>query len=176
MEKRIKMEEKNEHPKKHKVHELELEIESLKNSIEELKTANTKLSNDYYKAYADAENIKKRTQQDLETSKKYRIQNFVLDILPALDNLERSIKAAEDLDSPLIKGIIMTHQQLLNSLKKEGVEEIDALNKPLDPQLHHSILSDQVEGIEPNIVIEVLQKGYTLKDRLLRAALVKVSE
>ena len=70
----------------------------------------------------------------------------------------------------------MTYDQLVSALQKEGVEEVLALNLPLDPNTHHAILAEQKEGVEPGIVIEVLQKGYILKDRLLRAALVKVSE
>lgn len=165
-----------EHGKKaHKDKHLE-KIHSLEAKIKELEESNTKLKNDYFKAYADAENIKKRNQAELEMGKKYRIQSFAVDILPAVDNLERSLSALEDKESPLAKGILMTHQQLVNSLKKEGVEEIDALDKPFDAQYHQALMTEKVEGKASNIVIEVLQKGYLLKDRLIRPALVKVSE
>ena len=70
----------------------------------------------------------------------------------------------------------MIYQQLIHALKNEGVEVIDALNKPFDPNFHHAIMQEAVEGVESNMVVEVLQKGYVLKDRILRAALVKVSE
>lgn len=165
-----------EHGKKaHKDKHLE-KIHSLEAKIKELEESNTKLKNDYFKAYADAENIKKRNQAELEVGKKYRIQSFAVDILPAIDNLERSLSALEDKESPLAKGILMTHQQLINSLKKEGVEEIEALDKPFDANYHQALITEKVDGKEANIVIEVLQKGYVLKDRLIRPALVKVSE
>jgi molecular chaperone GrpE len=164
-----------EHHDKHEKKESK-EVKKLKERIEELEAEKTKLVNDYYKAYADAENIKKRNAADLEVAKKYRIQSFAKDILQVLDNFERTLSAIDDKESPLAKGIQMTYEQLIAALKNEGVVPIEALNQPLDPNLHHAILTEVKEGVPPNIVIDVLQKGYLLKDRLLRPALVKVSE
>jgi molecular chaperone GrpE len=76
----------------------------------------------------------------------------------------------------LRKGIEMTYAQLIEALRKEGVEVIDALGQTFDHNLHHALMMEEREGVEKNIVIEVLQKGYKLKDRILRASLVKVSE
>lgn len=164
---------KTESEEKHDKHK---EHKKLKDQIIELEVENAKLKNDFYKAYADAENIKKRNLADMEVAKKYRIQSFAKEILQVLDNLERTLANIEDKDSSLAKGIQMTYDQLVSALQKEGVEEVKALNQPLDPNLHHAIMTEQKEGVAPGIVIEVLQKGYILKDRLLRAALVKVSE
>lgn len=164
-----------EHPDKHDKKESK-DIKKLKARIDELEAEKAKLVNDYYKAYADAENIKKRNAADLEVAKKYRIQSFAKDILQVLDNFERTLSAIEDKESPLAKGIQMTYDQLIHALKNEGVVPIEALNQPLDPNLHHAILTEVKEGVPPNTVIDVLQKGYLLKDRLLRPALVKVSE
>ncbi len=168
-------EEHKEHKKKHKNKDKE-KIKELEESIEILEAEKVALKNDYFKAYADAQNIKKRNQDEHDRMKKYRIQSFAVDILPAIDNLERSIAAIEDKESPLAKGIIMTYNQLMTSLKKEGVEEIEALDKHFDGNFHQALMAEAVEGVESNTVIEVLQKGYVLKDRLLRPALVKVSE
>lgn len=146
---------------------LKIENESLKQEIEQLK-------NDALKAYADAENLKKRIQRDYEQSLKYRIQSFAITILPALDNLERAMLVD---DSTGIKdGVIMIYNQIMQALESEGVVPIEALNQPFDPNLHQAMMVETVEGVEPNIVIEELQKGYMLKDRVLRASLVKVSE
>jgi molecular chaperone GrpE len=155
---------------------LEKEIEALKEELETLKGENKILKNDYFKAYADAENIKKRNQLDLEMSKKYRIQSFAVDLLPTIDNLERALDSMEDKESLIAKGIQMTYVQLIELLKKEGVEEIQALNQSYDANFHQALMSEKVEGVEANIIVEVLQKGYILKDRLLRPSLVKVSE
>ncbi|MEA5026585.1 Protein GrpE [bioreactor metagenome] len=152
-----------------------LKIKELEHEIDELNSKLAGVKNEYYRAYADAENTKKRLQQDFEMRSKYLIQSFATEILPAIDNLERALENA-DKDSPLYVGVDMVNQQLINALKKEGVEEIPALGTAFDPNYHHAILTEKREGVEPNVVIEVLQKGYKLKDRILRATLVKVSE
>ena len=96
--------------KKHKEHKDKHseKIKKLEEKISELEELNKKLQNDYYKAYADAENIKRRNQQDLEVAKKYRIQSFASDILPVIDNLERALETIEDKESSVAKGGLMT--------------------------------------------------------------------
>ena len=148
---------------------------TLEEQFEQLQRENQELKNQYFKAYADASNYQKRAQKELENAMKYRIQSFASGVLPVIDNLERAL-AQETSDTPLKEGILMIYQQLLQLLKNEGVEEIEALHKPFDPHYHQSLLMEKVEGVESNQVIEVLQKGYLLKDRILRVALVKVSE
>jgi molecular chaperone GrpE len=136
-----------------------------------------KLKNDYARAYADTENLKKRLNSEAEQVRKYRIQDFAKEILPVLDNLERAMATeVSPEDEAFKKGVEMTYDQLVNALKKEGVEEIDCLNKPYDPNQAQAILQEKVEETESGIVIAVLQKGYVLKDRILRPAMVKVSE
>lgn len=146
--------------------------------IAELEGEVIKLKNEYFKAYADAENMKKRLQNDFDQRMKYRIQSFALDILPVIDNLERAIgnSSEEASNDSVLKGIEMIYMQLIEALKKEGVEEINALHQPFDPNFHHALMMEAVDGVEANQVVEVLQKGYKLKDRILRASLVKVSE
>lgn len=146
-----------------------------KELIEQLSRENEELKNQYYKAYADAENYKKRTQKELENSLKYRIQSFASEILPAIDNLERALNNNTS-DEQFRAGVVMIYDQLMAALTKEGVTEIDALDQPFDHNVHNALMAEKVEGVEPNTVVEVLQKGYMLKDRILRAALVKVSE
>ena len=148
---------------------------SLEEQISKLQEELADATNKYYKAYADTENLKKRLQNEADMTRKYRIQSFALEILPVIDNLERAL-AQETSDESFKKGVEMIYQQLIHALKNEGVEVIDALNKPFDPNFHHAIMQEAVEGVESNMVVEVLQKGYVLKDRILRAALVKVSE
>ncbi|RRC94288.1 nucleotide exchange factor GrpE [Erysipelotrichaceae bacterium OH741_COT-311] len=148
----------------------------LLNRIEELQKENDKLKNEYAKAYADTENTRKRLMSDFELNKKYRIQSFALDILPVIDNLERSLKGPhENVDENYIKGIEMIYHQLIHALSKEGVEEVDTSGE-FDANFHQALMVEKVEGVASNQVIEVLQKGYKLKDRILRAAMVKVSE
>lgn len=162
-----------EEPKKKKMfskkHDESLEI------IEKLQQENAELKNQYYKAYADAENFKKRSSKELENALKYRIQSFASEILPAIDNLERALNN-ETSDEAMKAGVQMIYDQIMSALQKEGVSEIEALDKEFDHNVHQALLTEKVDDVEPNQVLEVLQKGYMLKDRVLRASLVKVSE
>ena len=145
--------------------------------VDELKKQIDSLKNDYARAYADTENLKKRLNAEAEQTRKYRIQSFAKEILPVIDNLERALQTeVNEADEGFKKGVEMTYNQLIAALKNEGVEVIDCLNKPFDPNFHQAIMQEKKEGIESGIVIEVLQKGYVLKDRILRPAMVKVSE
>ena len=157
--------------KKKKIEELETEIVKLKEEVAANKNA-------YFKAYADTENLKKRLQVESENVRKYRIQSFAMEILPVLDNLERAldVKVDDQNVKNYAKGFEMIYQQLVSILEKEGVKEIEALDKPFDPNYHQALMQEPKEGVESGMVIEVLQKGYMLKDRVLRATLVKVSE
>ena len=159
------------HFKKDKVAELEKKISELEEEVAKQKNA-------YFKAYADTENLRKRLQSEAETTRKYRIQSFALEVLPVLDSMERALAVQSDDENikNYVKGFEMIHDQLVAVLEKEGVKEIDALNQPFDHNVHQALMQEPVEGVESGIVVEVLQKGYMLKDRVLRAALVKVSE
>ena len=169
-------------PNKEELNEDELKevddaSDKLLKEIEDLRLEVNRLKNAYAKAYADTENVKKRLEAEAATNKKYRIQSFAKEVLPAIDNLERALAACTDeSDAGLKKGIEMVYNQLIKSLKDEGVEEIDCLNKDFDPNFEQSIMVEKKEGVKSNVVIEVLQKGYMLKDRVLRAAMVKISE
>lgn len=147
---------------------LEEEIINLKKELEVFK-------GEALKARADSANFKKRLQRDHDLSQKYRIQSFALDILPVLDNLERAM-AEETKDEALYEGVQMIYNQLKTSLESEGVKVIDALNKEFDPNLHLAVSTIKVDGVKENIVVEEYQKGYMIKDRILRPSTVIVSE
>lgn len=154
------------------------ETEKLQKKIEELEHELEVSKNAYFKAYADTENTKRRLQNEFEKSNKYKLQGFGSEILSVLDNLERALVVQSDSEEVknYAKGFEMIYSQLVEILKKEGIEEIDALDKDFDPNFHHAIMQEAVEGVESGKVIQVLQKGYMLKDRILRPSLVKVSE
>lgn len=157
---------------------MEQEVEKLNKEIEDLKSQLDTLKNDYAKAYADTENTRKRLKAEAEMDRKYRIQSFAKEVLPVIDNLERAL--SQDLQSEeaqnFKKGIEMTYSALKKALEDEGVMEVDVLDKPFDANVAQAIMLEKVEGKDPGIVIEVLQKGYILKDRILRPAMVKISE
>lgn len=161
--------------------EVEVEVEesnTLEKEVEALKAEVNHLKNEYARAYADTENTRRRLTQEAELNRKYRIQSFALEILPVIDNLERALAQEVESEEAMNyrKGVEMIYAQLVNALKNEGVEEIDVLNKPFDANVAQAIMLESVEGVEPGVVTAVLQKGYKLKDRILRASMVKVSE
>lgn len=164
-------------PKKEKKRKKK-EIEELKEQVISLQEELATTKNAYFKAYADTENLKKRLQSDADTLRKYRIQSFAQDILPAIDNLERAlaVEATSEEMKNYMNGISMVYQQLMTSLEREGVTVIEAKEKPFDPKVHQALIQEKVEGVESGMVVEEIQKGYMLKDRVLRATLVKVSE
>lgn len=153
------------------------EVEVLKETIAKLEEELSVAKNAYFKAYADTENIKRRLQSEADNTRKYRIQSFATEVLPVIDNLERALAniPADETISNYFVGFNMIYTQLMNALTNEGVTEVEALNLPFDPNFHQALMSEVVDGVEANTVVEVLQKGYKLKDRIIRPALVKVS-
>ena len=173
-EKKEDKEEKKE-TKETKQETAESEIESLKATLAKKDEEIAKLKNAYAMAYADTENTRKRLINEYEQKQKYHIQSFAKEVLPVLDNCERALAQATQ-DEAYRKGVQMIYDQLKACLASEGVTEIEAEGKPFDGNWHQALMSESKEGVEPGMVIQVLQKGYKLKDRLLRAAMVKVSE
>jgi molecular chaperone GrpE len=132
----------------------------------------------YARALADHENARKRHQRELSDSRQYAITAFAGDLLEALDNMERAVAQAGDerRDDPLLLGVRMVADQLQKALKKHGVEAVEALGKPFDPNFHNAVAEDAVEGAAPGTVTAELMKGYRIGDRLLRPAMVKVAK
>lgn len=150
------------------------QIAELSEQVKKLEGDVAKLKNEYARAYADTENTRRRLQNEFEQLSKYHIQKFALEMLPVLDNCERAL-ATETQDEAYRKGVEMIYTQLRGALEREGVTEIEAEGKPFDGNWHQALMSEEAEGVEPGMVIQVLQKGYKLKDRILRAAMVKIS-
>ncbi|MCD7033041.1 nucleotide exchange factor GrpE [Metabacillus sp. GX 13764] len=147
------------------------ENESLRQKAEEAE-------NRLLRIQADFENFKRRSRMDLEATKKYRAQGLITELLPAIDNFERALQmeAADENVKSLLQGMEMVQRQLITALKTEGVEEIEALGKPFDPHLHQAVMQAEDAEAPANTVVEVFQKGYMLKDRVIRPAMVKVSQ
>lgn len=132
--------------------------------------------------YKDAELLNYKKRKDLEVSSmlKYANSDIILEMLSIVDDLERAIKLddniLDDEVSKFLSGIKIIYSRLVSILEKYEVKEIDALNKEFDPTYHQAVLTEKVEGVKPNIVVEVLQKGYMYKDKVIRHTMVKVSE
>lgn len=146
--------------------------------IQELKEKLEEADNRYLRLQADFDNFRRRTRLDQEASDKYRSQKLITELLPALDNFERALKTEVDNDQTksLLQGMEMVYRGLLDALQKEGVETIETVGKEFDPYKHHAVMQGEDENYGSNVVIEEFQKGYMLKDRVIRPAMVKVNQ
>ena len=152
-------------------------------TVSEIVTLNNKIKELEEKAlYKDAELLNYKKRKDLEVSNmlKYANSDIILEMLSIVDDLERAKKLddniLDDEVSKFLSGIKIIYSRLISILEKYEVKEIDALNKEFDPTYHQAVLTEKVEGVKPNIVVEVLQKGYMYKDKVIRHTMVKVSE
>ncbi|ABS74738.1 MULTISPECIES: nucleotide exchange factor GrpE [Bacillus] len=152
--------------------------EALQHQIDELQGLLDEKENKLLRVQADFENYKRRSRLEMEAAQKYRSQNVVTEILPALDNFERAlqVEAESEQTKSLLQGMEMVRRQLMDALEKEGVEAIEAVGQEFDPNLHQAVMQVEDENFGSNIVIEELQKGYKLKDRVIRPSMVKVNQ
>lgn len=146
--------------------------------IAELQAKLDETENKMLRAQADFDNFKRRSRLDQEAAQKYRAQSLVSEILPALDNFERAlqIEADNDQTKSLLQGMNMVYNQLAQALQNEGVESIKSVGEEFDPHLHQAVMQVEDENFDSNTVVEELQKGYKLKDRVIRPAMVKVNQ
>ena len=132
------------------------------------------------RAEAEMQNVRRRTERDVENAHKYGIERFLQNLLPVVDSIEKSIDTADqaDLDEndPVIEGIRLCYKLLLDVLEREQVEVVDPLGEPFDPNEHEAMSMVENPDVEPNSVIAVMQKGYKLNNRLVRPAMVMVSK
>ena len=132
----------------------------------------------YVRLYADFDNYRRRVKLDTEAAQKYRAQSLVTNLLPALDNFDRAINSTKETEEtkPILQGMNMVLSSILSALKEEGVEVIESVGKEFDPHVHQAIMQDNNEEFGSNIVVEEFQKGYKLKDRVIRPSMVKVNQ
>lgn len=154
------------------------EIDELKNKITALESELEEKENRYLRLQADFDNSRRRARLDFEAAQKYRSQDLISDILPVLDNFERALNVETDHEQTksLLQGMEMIYRSLLDALRKEGLEPIDAQGKEFDPNFHQAVMQVAEEGYDSNIVVEEFQKGYILKDRVIRPSMVKVNQ
>lgn len=146
--------------------------------IEELNAKLEEAENRRLRLLADLDNTRRRAALDREAQQKYRAQEVLTHLIPVLDNFQRglSVKADSEDAKSLLTGMEMVYRSLDEALRSEGLEEIQAEGVEFDPNFHQAVMTGSDESKGSGIVLEVLQKGYTLKDRVLRPAMVKVNE
>lgn len=154
---------------------LEEALERLADAEEECSRAEDKL----LRIQAEMQNLRRRTEQDIERAHKFGQERFSSELLVVMDNLERALNAASEHDDEVVKaiheGVNLTLKSFVDCFAKFNIEEVDPMGEPFDPALHQAMSIQENGEVEPNTVIAVMQKGYTLHGRVLRPAMVVVS-
>jgi len=134
--------------------------------------------NRHLRLRADFDNMRRRNQLDREAAEKYRAQSLLSDLLPVLDNFERAlqVEATSEEAASIVKGIEMVYRSLIEATEKEGLQVIKAEGEPFDPNIHQAVMQEQDSEKETGVILRELQKGYILKDRVLRPSMVSVNE
>ncbi|EKM0374134.1 nucleotide exchange factor GrpE [Cronobacter turicensis] len=145
----------------------------------ELTQSQTRERDNVLRMKAEMENLRRRTEQDIEKAHKFALEKFINELLPVIDSLDRALEVAnkENQDmAAMVEGIELTLKSMLDVVRKFGVEVIADTNVPLDPNVHQAIAMVESEDVAPNHVLAVMQKGYTLNGRTIRAAMVTVAK
>jgi molecular chaperone GrpE len=156
----------------------DLELDNLRQELA-VKELEAKTNYDrFLRQVAELDNVKKRSAREREEISRFANEALIKDLLPVVDNLERAVAHASGGGNgkPLVEGVEMVLKGLLDVLAKHGVTQISAVGQPFDPSKHEAMAQVESESHEPNSVVEELHKGYTLRDRLLRPALVSVAK
>lgn len=153
------------------------ELEKLTQEINSLQAEKEEMYQRLLRTQAEFDNYKKRSLKEREADRVYKAQDLASELLPAIDNFERALQVeVDETNKGLLEGISMVYRQLIDALKTQGVEPIEAVGKEFNPNLHQAVMQVEDETAESNIVLEELQKGYVIKDRVIRPAMVKVNK
>lgn len=157
--------------KKQKKNKLVQENEALKQEVENLKDL-------LLRERAELENFKKRNNEERIKDRKYALTDFLMELIDVIDIFDKAVnvKTEDEKLKKFLSGFEMVNKTFKQILSNNGVEQIEAIGKPFNPSFHSAIETVQVEGVEPNMVVEEIMTGYTYKDRVLRPSMVKVSE
>lgn len=131
------------------------------------------------RAKAEVENMRRRTETEIDKARKYALNKFSEELLPVIDNLERAIQAADNENEavkPLLEGVELTHKTFVDTVSKFGLKEINPEGEAFNPELHQAMSIQESPDHEPNTVMFVMQKGYELNGRVIRPAMVMVSK
>lgn len=153
-----------------------MKIAQLEAQIKELQPA---VRDAQLRAQAEIENIRRRTEQDIEKAHKFALEKFANELLPVIDSLERALEVADKQNpaqTSMIEGIELTLKSLLDAVRKFGVEVVGETHVPFNPDLHQAMSMMESADVAANHVLMVMQRGYTLNGRLLRPAMVAVSK
>lgn len=156
------------------------EMSRLQEQLEAAETAAGMARDEILRVQAEMQNLRRRTEQDIEKAHKFGQEKFSIELLAVMDNLERSAAAAEASEDEAVQaikeGVELTLKGFMDCFQRFNIEAVDPLGEPFDPQLHQAMSIQESPDAEPNSVIAVMQKGYTLHGRVIRPAMVMVSK
>lgn len=156
------------------------EMSRLQEQLDAAETAAGMARDELLRVQAEMQNLRRRTEQDIEKAHKFGQEKFSTELLAVMDNLERSAAAAEASEDEAVQaikeGVELTLKGFMDCFKRFNIEAVDPLGEPFDPQLHQAMSIQESPDAEPNSVIAVMQKGYTLHGRVIRPAMVMVSK
>ncbi len=157
----------------------ETALEQMMKKCEQAELEAQNARDDLLRVQAEMQNLRRRTEQDIEKAHKFGQEKFASELLTVMDNLERALVAASDSEDPTVKaiyeGVNLTLKSFNECFKKFHIEAVDPEGEPFDPQLHQAMSIQENPEVEPNTVLAVMQKGYTLHGRVIRPAMVMVS-
>ncbi|MBC1603838.1 nucleotide exchange factor GrpE [Paenilisteria rocourtiae] len=158
--------------------QVEIELTENEKRLLELEEKLAVSEDRYLRLQADFENVKKRNIAERAATQKYRSQTIAEELLPALDAFQKALDTQSDSEQmeALLTGMKMVYSQIKVALEKEGIEEIPALGEQFDPNFHQAVMQDSDDSKESNEITMELQKGYKLKDRVIRPSMVKVNQ
>lgn len=156
----------------------EITVDEKDQRIAELEAKLAEEDTRYLRLRADYDNLTRRNRLDREAAEKYRAQSLLTELLPVLDNLDRALQVEVTTEeaASLYKGVQMVYDQLVAATEKEGLTIIPAEGESFDPNFHQAVMQEQDSEKETGIILRELQKGYQLKDRVLRPSMVSVNE
>lgn len=160
------------------IEDVKAEVEGLKKELADIKEAKETLIARLRRAQADFQNLKRRSELEKEEMVKFALADFIKNILPVVDNLERAIAAGESAttSSDLLEGVKLVYRQFRDILEKEGLTPIDAVGKPFDPFQHEALSYEETDEYPDGVVMEELLKGYEFGGKVIRHTLVKVAK
>jgi len=152
-------------------------VEQLTKELAKISAEKENLYDRYLRIQAEYENYKKRSLKERSEERKYKSQDLATELLPVLDNFERALQVEPtDANKGLLEGVQMVYNQFKDALASQGIQEIPAEGEVFDPNLHHAVMQVEDESMESNAIVEELQKGYQLNDRVIRPTMVKVNK
>lgn len=134
------------------------------------------VNNRLLRLQADFSNFRKRTEKEKQSYFLNGVETFVCELLPILDNFQRALESEKDKEDAFYLGVKMIEEQIIGLLKNNSIEEIKSVGEPFDPNFHHAVVMEESNDYDSGIVIATLQKGYMLKEKVLRPAMVMVSK